>query len=386
MDSSVNEVICTNCGAPYLFEKKRWRDTIKCTKCNAELTLDSTSSTANTEPVDAPVIQSGNPAQDFAFPPQSSDNVSSNLPPTAGGSAPTSAMLPPGSSPPNAASQTSARTTAAMPPTASPQNVGTPPSLDAAPVAIRSGTTTQAAYQLKSGGAATLSISALILLLVVGGLGAAYIAVGDKLWQRPKTEDVVVKQQKGIPSVDEKKSWPSADKNAAKFGKIRVKIKQVIFAPVRGKDGSNVVQTSGETSYLHIHLEIRNMGPEGSPYLSWYGNLFEDGMYRAEVYDQDDREFDMMVFEDITAIAGHTASRSMGHKDIFGDVIIFEIPADTSLSDIKELYCRLPGQAFSVNGSMKFKIPASMIKDGSNVGPAFGPDSDDEDEAGDNDN
>ena len=359
MSSNVNEVVCSSCGHKHIFEKKRWRDLIQCKKCGAEIIINRSKPKAVGL---VPEINVDQASEDVVLPPQVSAASPSQTNPAPPATQPAAPVLPPG---------VSQSPKPVLPPTQT--QPGNPiPQISTSPGGIQTSTATQLSKQRKGGNLANLIILAAILMLVVGGLGVAYLFVGNKLFETAnKPAEKKVLQGKGKPSKEDKKNWTTAKKQAAKLGHSRVEIEKVIFSPVRGKDASNVVQTSGDTSYLHVYVKVKNNGADGSPYLSWYGNLFEDGVYRAELYDQDDNEFEMMVFEDITAVSGHVAEKEMAEKETLKDVIIFELPEGIEITDVEELYCRLPGQAVNVRGEFKFKIPSSMIIDGSSAGGNF---------------
>lgn len=399
----MNEINCPNCGAPFIFAETRWKQVAKCSNCNLPLTLDA----HGIDPADEnTIVNTDSPTIAPELPPSASVDGSTNisklsnfsitehpddaptivdnlqLPPSAESLAPTvvsntaptiqtdefaPTIQAEGINPPGANSPTEFDETLD-----GSQTYPAQPNIVTEPTAILKPTATELAYQRKSFNPATLIIGLIILMAIPMGLLGAYVLVGDDLFGSADVEKKVAKQGRGKDANADRAKWPTAYKNALKLGKFQIQVKEVDFAPVRGRDASNVVQTSGETAYVHVRLEIRNTGADGHEYLSWYGNIFENGKYRAELFDQDNSELEMMVFEDVKGIAGHTSGATLDRKEIIEDVIIFELNESQEIADIDTLYCRLPGQALGISGEIKFKIPKSMIKDSSNISTEFG--------------
>lgn len=157
--------------------------------------------------------------------------------------------------------------------------------------------------------------------------------------------------------------WIDAATKSARVDAIRVKIERVAIMPVRGRDAQQRIQSSGDTQYLHLFLKVTSERPEEVTYQSWYGNAFEENDSRtvAELSDDAQGKYPMMIFDDVESVQGHTKSARLSMRDSITDVIIFELPASFDVDKIESWKISLPLQALGQSDILRFEIPVSML-------------------------
>lgn len=358
MSTPIKEIVCPNCGKPYIYEARRWKDEVICGNCNAVITVDD--STNMLPPVAGNASGVANPAATHSQPGYS---ASAPLPPhlmNAGMAvdpqAPVGAQaaLPANVLPPTADAPSANFAPAAnvLPPTA----MGTPPVARNTPTALD---------RLASRRGSNLNGIIAAVLIVVGLLVVAAFAIGTgSVIMNQPVKGTTEKQGPGEKVNGKEIHWALAPKEASKVQQMQIRIPLVQFGEIRGKDATRQVLTSSGSSYLQIFVELRNRGASGTPYVSWYGNEFQDGDQNriAKLVDQDGAQLDMMIFEDVAMVQGHTARAMLNENERMEDVLIFELPEGRDLDSIKSLYLSLPAQAFDANGTAHFEIPRSIIK------------------------
>ena len=206
-------------------------------------------------------------------------------------------------------------------------------------------------------------IFASILVVLIGG------AVIGGIWGLALLDSNTARKEKAEKDkqeeVESKKKivYAEVGKKGAKLGKIQVNIKLVEFGPLRVKDQSNRVHVSSD-SLLQIFLEIRSRFPGDVNYVSWYGNSFDRSGKQvvAQLSDQNGTVFNMPVFGDVKGLFGHTPKATLERNERAQDCVVFELPAGTAITDIKELKLALPMECFGRKGTLYFKIPQEEIQ------------------------
>lgn len=202
-------------------------------------------------------------------------------------------------------------------------------------------------------------MTAILIVLIAGGVvgGIVGLAMLDK-----NSTDNKKAERERKEEANKKIDYTLAGKKRVKLGDLEVGVKLVEFGPVRVKDQTNKVHVSSE-QLLQVYLEIRSRRSSDVEYVSWYGNSFARGDDRvvAELTDQDGRSCDMPVYGDVKGLFGHTPQAVIARNERIQDCIIFELPKNTTVTDIKELRLSLPMECFGNEGNLYFKIPQELI-------------------------
>ncbi|MGY8766923.1 MAG: hypothetical protein ACKVH8_00660 [Pirellulales bacterium] len=177
-------------------------------------------------------------------------------------------------------------------------------------------------------------------------------------------QDVMASDEKGEIDV----TWVNASREGGKIRSaikdgFRVRVTNVEWAEVRGRDATNSLVTS-ERPYIVVYLETANRSDKTKQFKSWYGNLFETaaGPRTAQLSNDKKEVFYPMIFEDIKSLKYHTAEKTFEPQDESTDAIVFDVPENFDPTAIENLYLDLPGQAIGTGGSFRFRIPNTMIQ------------------------
>ncbi|MEC9092840.1 MAG: hypothetical protein VX438_09065 [Planctomycetota bacterium] len=202
------------------------------------------------------------------------------------------------------------------------------------------------------------NLTALAICVLLGaGLAGGMVALAlfdNKTQEKKETEHKKAKEKK--------RKFVTAGKKRVKLGDLEIGIKLVEFGPLRVKDQNNKVHESSD-SLLQIHVEIRSRRSNNVEYVSWYGNSFSRGQEQvvAELTDQQGQTLDMPVFGDVKGLFGHTPTATIEKNERISDCLIFELPQNTTIADIRELELVLPMECFGNKGNVYFRIPQDMI-------------------------
>lgn len=207
----------------------------------------------------------------------------------------------------------------------------------------------------RTGGNITVLI--ICVLLGVGFVGGIVgLAMYDNKTQEKKEAEEEEKARK------KKINFVTAGKKRVRQGGLEFAIKLVEFGPLRVKDQANKVHVSSG-ALLQIHFEIRSRRSSKVNYVSWYGNSFSRGNKQvvAELTDQNGKTCDMPVFEDVKGLFGHTPKATLEKNERINDCIVFELPPNSTITDINELRLTLPMECIGTTGNIYFRIPQDMI-------------------------
>lgn len=208
----------------------------------------------------------------------------------------------------------------------------------------------------KIGGLMTAAI--LIVLLAIGVVGGIIgLALLDSNNEQQQQE------QRKAERETTKVNYTLAGKKRVRLGGLEVGVKLVEYGPLRVKDQANRVHIS-DSPHLQIHLELRSRRSTPVKYVSWYGRSFPRGSSQnvvAELKDQDGTSYNMPVYEDIKGLFGHVDEAVLEKSQRIQDCIIFELPENRKITDIKELYLTLPMECVGSDGDIRFLIPQEFI-------------------------
>lgn len=233
------------------------------------------------------------------------------------------------------------------------ESSGRPGAPDEAMSADPEGETSRYHRSRMGGNITVLIICVLLGVVFVGGIVG--LAMYDNKTQEKKEAEEKTARKKKI-------NFVTAGKKKVKQGGLEFAIKLVEFGPLRVKDQANTVHVSSG-SLLQIHLEIRSRRSSNVNYVSWYGNSFSRGDKQvvAELTDQNGKTCDMPVFEDVKGLFGHTPKATMEKNGRLRDCIVFELPPNSTITDISEFRLTLPMECIGNTGNIYFSIPQEMI-------------------------
>lgn len=209
----------------------------------------------------------------------------------------------------------------------------------------------------KIGGLVTVSIVTVALVAIVGG-GFWGLALMDSKRTENAREEAAKKLAENIQYI-------LAGKKRARLGNMEVSVEGAEYGPLRVKGQSNRVQVSSDPM-LQIFLEIRSRRPRAVNYVSWYGNTFPRGSEQvvAQLRDEQGVVFNMPVFEGVKGLFGHTSEAVIENNQRIQDCLVFELPADMPITDLKDLFLSLPMECFGDRNrsTIYFRIPREMIQ------------------------
>ena len=159
--------------------------------------------------------------------------------------------------------------------------------------------------------------------------------------------------------------WSDASRYSARLTNIKVKVERAEHGEVRARTSDLDVQSSEDESFFQLSVNLLNQRSRPVTYTSWYGNEFEGegGPFVAELKDDQGRAYPMLVFRDAAQVQGHTPGAEIGPNRSIRDTIVFEIPPDVDLDQVKYFRLSLPAAAFAERGALYFEIPRSMLRD-----------------------
>ncbi len=336
---------CPNCGQDIRFELEEGVTSVQCSNCQKRLKLKSPNA----------------PAVDSMLPPGAETPPQSELPEEPSDSSITADSLPPAAALAPDQAQESTPAPTPVPTHVVPENPK--------PHQIQTGNHDRVATRRRGIGAQWLVLLSTVgIVVVVGTLVGVYLMRGkgfevsfQSVEQSDEAETIVKKQ------VTKEIHWINADTKSARLSLVKVKITAVDILPVRARDANAQIQTSGDTNFLHVFVTLTNENIRDVDYTSWYGNEFQvagkDAV--AMLTDSEGTTYQMMVFDDVTDIKGHTPRSTMAPSNTIKDMILFELPEDFDVDKIDYWRLTLPGAAFGHTGKLYFEIPRDMYEEDS---------------------
>ncbi|HAU39107.1 MAG TPA: hypothetical protein DCX07_15510 [Phycisphaerales bacterium] len=140
---------------------------------------------------------------------------------------------------------------------------------------------------------------------------------------------------------------------------MRVRIVSVHLAKAEVEVGAARVVRQAQSPTLNIVVELANAGATHKvDYATWAGGKQATFRDIAVLRDNYGNRYWRVVFgEDIQPV-GRTASQALYPGNSLRDVLVFEKPVGT----IEYLELELPAQNFGAKGAVRFRIPASWIR------------------------
>jgi hypothetical protein len=152
--------------------------------------------------------------------------------------------------------------------------------------------------------------------------------------------------------------WQGAGESLV-VGPVSVRVDQVEFDLVRGKDEANRVLTS-KSPFVHVWLQIGNSSDRAVDYHSWYARNGED-QHAAVLIDNVGRSYPPAWFEQLRSVRGHKEVTRILAGEELRDVIVFPLPEDFDPTQHSYLRLQLDATAIGHPGSLRFEIPLSAI-------------------------
>jgi len=153
--------------------------------------------------------------------------------------------------------------------------------------------------------------------------------------------------------------WISAT-NVIRQEHVQVRITSVNVRRVGVKDMFGDLHLSKE-AHLVIKIEIANLSMgKKIDFSTWRGGYFNFGFDKdfASLTDDNDNTYRRINFG-VSTVPVHSVDReSIYPREFIEDVLVYEVPVDAA----KWLRIELPASNFNGDGTLRFQIPASMIK------------------------
>lgn len=204
-----------------------------------------------------------------------------------------------------------------------------------------------------------------VALFIVGLLVVVMIAGRKKLGTPPDDDpretvvDVLTRDD-----VTETPHWSDAQRFTLRKDAVKIKVREVVWGPVRTRDGARRVVDDEQRAFLAVYVSLRNGRDTPRNYRSWYGSLFRvAGRQRsAELYDDAGRLYPIHKFTSATGVQGHLPQATLLRPEETRDVIVFAVPDDFDHESVAWLHLELPAAAYGSEGLLRFEIPATMIR------------------------
>jgi hypothetical protein len=158
------------------------------------------------------------------------------------------------------------------------------------------------------------------------------------------------------PSGAMAEEWVDASRSLAQQGDVRVCVKGVQVAFVKGKEFR---EFTSEQKHLLIYLGIQNVGNTRKVDYTGWGAA--DGFLRESMPSLTDNfgnTYKRIRFGLGSRIDGQILSESIYPQKILDDLLVFETPLD----NVQHLRLELPARNFEGTGKLQFQIPVAMIR------------------------
>jgi hypothetical protein len=210
------------------------------------------------------------------------------------------------------------------------------------------------------------------LSLMVGGLTVAISVVQrrkqDKLAAEAEEAEELIRDLKAEDELLETPHWSDASRFTLQKEAMKVRVREVVWGPVRTRDSGRRVMADDQTEFLCVYLSLRNSRDEVRYYRSWYGGKFNvSGAPKAvTLTDNVDRPYPVHRFTAVSSIQGHVPAAELRRPEEIRDLIVFDLPERLDRDSVQWLHLELPAAAYGGEGFLRFEIPVSMIQ---NWGP-----------------
>lgn len=166
----------------------------------------------------------------------------------------------------------------------------------------------------------------------------------EKKDPEPKKEDLPIPDQ-----------WVDVTKGAFKHGDVSIRVTGVAIAPVKLKG-----QEAKDAKHFVMKLEIENRGAERVDYQGWGTAEPINDANPAVMKDSSGKAYKRLTFGAGAQVEGMVLAESIQPGKMVNDVVVFEVPAESS----PYVRIELPAVNLNKQGKVRLEVPKSLYGSG----------------------